>query len=57
MLTAQRSFATYAYPAGMDNVKIMMDTGHKKEKNLLGYICVTDEQHVDGMLDHPFYQE
>ncbi len=57
MHTARRSFATNAYLAGMDNVIIMRVTGHKKEKNLLGYICVTDEQHVDGMLDHPFYQE
>jgi len=55
--TARRSFATNAYLAGMDTMLIMSITGHKKEKTLIGYICVTKEQQASRMREHAFFNK
>lgn len=54
--TARRSFATNLYLAGFDTISIMKITGHKTEKSFMRYICVTQRQIANRMLDHPYFQ-
>ncbi len=53
--TARRSFATNAYLAGVDSVKIMKITGHRSEVVFLRYIKVSSEQNALLLLDHPHF--
>lgn len=55
--TARRSFATNLYLAGFDTISIMKLTGHQSEKAFMKYICVTQEQMADRMVDHPYFKK
>lgn len=45
--TARRSFCTNNYLAGMDSISIMAISGHKSEREFLGYIKVTPREHAN----------
>lgn len=53
--TARRSFATNLYLAGIPSITIMKITGHQTEKNFLRYICISQEENANKLLDHPFF--
>jgi site-specific recombinase XerD len=53
--TAQRSFATNAFLAGVPTVSIMKITGHKSEGQFLKYIKISSEQNAMLMLEHPHF--
>ncbi|MCU0467905.1 MAG: site-specific integrase [Arcicella sp.] len=45
--TARRSFCTNNYLAGMDSISIMAISGHRSEREFLGYIKVTPREHAN----------
>ena len=45
--TARRSFCTNNYLAGMDSISIMAISGHKSEREFLGYIKVTPREYAN----------
>jgi len=53
--TARRSFATNLYLAGFDTLSIMKITGHKTEADFMRYICVSQRQIADRMIEHPYF--
>ena len=54
--TARRSFATNAYLAGIQTVRIMMITGHKTEASFFKYIRIGKRENAEILLEHPFFK-
>lgn len=53
--TARRTGATLMYKAGIPAISIMKITGHKTEASFLKYIKLSDKEHAELMLKHPYF--
>lgn len=53
--TARRSFATNAFKAGIEPIKIMLITGHKTETAFLRYIRITKEENALLLSTHEHF--
>lgn len=55
--TGRRSFATNAFLAGIDPIKIMLITGHKTETAFLRYIRITKEENARLLSTHDHFNK
>ena len=52
--TARRSFVTNAYLMDVPSTSFMKITGHRTEKSFMKYICISQEDNDNKLLNHPF---
>jgi len=53
--TARRAGCTNMYLAGIKPIDLMKISGHKSEKILISYICVTKEETAQNLSTHPYF--